>query len=105
MKSNLRVSEEINNVKKLSLNKIYSAEMSEDKILYRFIKRVLDIVFSLLVIIGLSPVYILMALKIKSDDRLKKELDLYYLENRSLLLDIKILFKTVFTVVKRQGAY
>ena len=32
-------------------------------------------------------------------------LDLHYIENWSLLLDIKILFKTVAVVLRKQGAY
>jgi exopolysaccharide biosynthesis polyprenyl glycosylphosphotransferase len=37
------------------------------------------------------------------DERVK--LDIYYVENWSLLLDIKILLKTVWTVILRKGAY
>ncbi|MGC8833657.1 MAG: sugar transferase [Armatimonadota bacterium] len=33
------------------------------------------------------------------------ELDLYYVENRSLLLDIEILFRTIPAVVSARGAY
>lgn len=36
------------------------------------------------------------------EDRMKMEL--YYVDNMSLKLDIKIIFKTVITVIKRQGA-
>ncbi len=68
VKSNLKITEEVNYVNKQISNKIYSAEISKDKFLYRFIKRALDIVFSLLIIIGLLPIYILIALKIKIDD-------------------------------------
>lgn len=32
------------------------------------------------------------------------QMDLYYVENRSLLLDIKIIFKTIFSVLKKEGA-
>jgi len=37
------------------------------------------------------------------DDRVK--LDIYYIENWSLLLDIKILFKTVIAILSGRGAY
>ena len=37
------------------------------------------------------------------DDRVK--LDIYYIENWSLLLDMKILIKTVVTILRRKGAY
>jgi len=40
---------------------------------------------------------------ISYDDRVK--LDIYYVENWSLLLDLKILFKTVLTVISGRGAY
>ena len=33
----------------------------------------------------------------------KQQHDLYYLNNKSLGLDIKILFKTVFKVLKAEG--
>ncbi|HLZ37014.1 MAG TPA: sugar transferase, partial [Mycobacteriales bacterium] len=32
-------------------------------------------------------------------------LDLYYVENWSLTLDLMILWKTLFTVVRAEGAY
>jgi lipopolysaccharide/colanic/teichoic acid biosynthesis glycosyltransferase len=32
-------------------------------------------------------------------------LDLYYIENWSLSFDIKIIFKTLGAVLKREGAY
>lgn len=35
----------------------------------------------------------------------RKYLDLLYVENQSLLLDFKILFKTIFIVLKRSGAH
>lgn len=38
-----------------------------------------------------------------NDDAQKTELDKYYLENKSLALDIKILFLTVFKVLKAEG--
>ena len=38
-----------------------------------------------------------------NDDAQKTELDQYYLENKSVLLDIKILFLTVFKVLKAEG--
>jgi len=38
-----------------------------------------------------------------NDDREKTELDRYYLNNKSLGLDIKILFRTVFKVLKAEG--
>ena len=34
----------------------------------------------------------------------RKELELYYVKNRSLTLDIKIVFKTVIAVLKKEGA-
>lgn len=34
----------------------------------------------------------------------RKELELYYVDNCSILLDIKIIFKTVLAVIKRDGA-
>lgn len=40
---------------------------------------------------------------ISYEERVK--LDIYYVENWSLLLDIKILFKTVLTILSRKGAY
>ncbi len=33
------------------------------------------------------------------------KLDMYYIDNRSLILDIEILMRTVVSVLKRQGAY
>jgi lipopolysaccharide/colanic/teichoic acid biosynthesis glycosyltransferase len=33
------------------------------------------------------------------------ELDMYYIEHRNLLLDLKILVKTIPVVLKRAGAY
>lgn len=36
------------------------------------------------------------------EERVK--MDMYYIDNRSLLLDIKIIFKTVISVVKKEGA-
>lgn len=38
-----------------------------------------------------------------NDDSQKTELDRYYLENKSFALDIKILFLTVFKVLKAEG--
>jgi len=35
------------------------------------------------------------------DEKLK--LDIWYVENRNLILDIKIIFKTIFKVLKRDG--
>lgn len=32
------------------------------------------------------------------------EMDMYYIDNRSILLDIKIIFKTVISVIKKEGA-
>ena len=32
------------------------------------------------------------------------EIDMYYIDNRSILLDIKIMFKTVISVIKKEGA-
>ena len=29
---------------------------------------------------------------------------MYYIDNRSILLDIKIMFKTVISVIKKEGA-
>lgn len=34
----------------------------------------------------------------------RMQLELYYVDNVSLILDIKIIFKTIFSVIKRQGA-
>ena len=34
----------------------------------------------------------------------RQKMELYYVNNRSLWLDIKILFKTVFSVLSRKGA-
>lgn len=31
-------------------------------------------------------------------------MDMYYIDNRSILLDIKIMFKTVISVIKKEGA-
>ena len=36
------------------------------------------------------------------DERI--EMELYYVDNQSLWLDIKILFKTFISVIKREGA-
>lgn len=36
------------------------------------------------------------------DERVK--MDMYYIDNRSILLDIKIMFKTVISVIKKEGA-
>jgi lipopolysaccharide/colanic/teichoic acid biosynthesis glycosyltransferase len=36
---------------------------------------------------------------------LNTHLDIYYVANYSMLLDIKILFLTVFEVIKGRGAY
>ncbi len=38
-----------------------------------------------------------------NDDREKTEYDVYYKENKSFALDMKILFKTVFKVLKAEG--
>ena len=38
-----------------------------------------------------------------NDDNQKTELDRYYLENQSIMLDIKILFMTVFKVLRAEG--
>lgn len=32
------------------------------------------------------------------------EMDMYYIDNRSIFLDIKIMFKTVISVIKKEGA-
>ncbi|MNP53382.1 Undecaprenyl phosphate N,N'-diacetylbacillosamine 1-phosphate transferase [compost metagenome] len=32
------------------------------------------------------------------------QMDMYYIDNRSTLLDIKILFKTVIAVIRKEGA-
>lgn len=32
------------------------------------------------------------------------EMDMYYIDNKSILLDIKIMFKTVISVIKKEGA-
>ncbi|MDU7964863.1 MAG: sugar transferase, partial [Clostridium perfringens] len=32
------------------------------------------------------------------------QMDMYYIDNRSLWLDIKIIFKTVISVIKKEGA-
>lgn len=32
------------------------------------------------------------------------EMDMYYIDNRSLLLDFKIMFKTIISVIKKEGA-
>jgi len=39
-----------------------------------------------------------------TSNRQRKKLELYYIENCSILLDIKIIFKTVIAVLKRDGA-
>ena len=39
------------------------------------------------------------------ETRERQELELYYVENQSLTLDIKVLFKTIFVVVHRGGTY
>lgn len=31
-------------------------------------------------------------------------MDMYYIDNKSILLDIKIMFKTVISVIKKEGA-
>ena len=31
-------------------------------------------------------------------------MDMYYIDNRSLWLDIKIIFKTAISVIKKEGA-
>lgn len=36
------------------------------------------------------------------DERVK--MDMYYIDNKSILLDIKIMFKTVISVIKKEGA-
>lgn len=36
------------------------------------------------------------------DERVK--IDMYYIDNKSILLDIKIMFKTVISVIKKEGA-
>lgn len=36
------------------------------------------------------------------DDRMK--LELYYIDNRSIILDLKVIFKTFISVIKRDGA-
>ena len=36
------------------------------------------------------------------DERI--EMDMYYIDNKSILLDIKIMFKTVISVIKKEGA-
>ena len=33
------------------------------------------------------------------------DFDMYYIENKSLLLDLKILLKTILVVLSRKGAY
>ena len=38
------------------------------------------------------------------DDHQRQNMELYYVKNQGILLDIKILFKTVFSVLKKQGA-
>ncbi|WP_303837466.1 sugar transferase [Ruminococcus flavefaciens] len=38
------------------------------------------------------------------EDHKRQDMELYYVKNQSILLDIKILFKTVFSVLKKQGA-
>ncbi len=37
-------------------------------------------------------------------NRKRQEMELYYIKNRSFWLDIKIIFKTVFVVIKKDGA-
>ncbi|MCF0149642.1 MAG: sugar transferase, partial [Clostridium sp.] len=32
------------------------------------------------------------------------QMDMYYIDNRSIVLDIKIVFKTIVTVLKKEGA-
>jgi exopolysaccharide production protein ExoY len=32
-------------------------------------------------------------------------LDLYYIYNRSMLLDVNILYETIFVVLKKKGAF
>ena len=34
----------------------------------------------------------------------RKQLELYYIDNYSLILDIKIIFKTIIAVIKKEGA-
>lgn len=38
------------------------------------------------------------------EDHQRQNMELYYVKNQSILLDIKILFKTVVSVLKKQGA-
>jgi lipopolysaccharide/colanic/teichoic acid biosynthesis glycosyltransferase len=38
------------------------------------------------------------------DARIKLDYDLYYIRNRSLLLDLRILLRTVTVVLRRTGA-
>ncbi|MGH4052321.1 MAG: sugar transferase [Clostridium sp.] len=38
-----------------------------------------------------------------NDDRMKTEHDLYYLKNKSFIFDVKILFSTVFKVLRAEG--
>lgn len=38
------------------------------------------------------------------EDHKRQNMELYYVKNQSILLDIKILFKTVISVLKKQGA-
>ena len=32
------------------------------------------------------------------------QMDMYYIDNRSFMMDIKIIFKTVLSVIKKEGA-
>ena len=38
------------------------------------------------------------------EDGERQKMELYYVENRSVLLEIKILFKTIITVINKNGA-
>ncbi len=38
------------------------------------------------------------------EDHKRQDMELYYVKNQCILLDLKILFKTVFSVLKKQGA-
>ena len=31
-------------------------------------------------------------------------MDMYYIDNKSILFDIKIMFKTIISVIKKEGA-
>lgn len=35
----------------------------------------------------------------------RKEMELYYVRNKSLMLDLQIMFKTIFSVLRKDGAY